>query len=117
VLDSLHTNGAQDQVTLGGVAALDRTTISLVIRKLEQRCLVRRSKSAQDQRAKIVTITAAGRKLVTAALDAVLIAQQRIVAPLDDDETQRLLQLLEKLAQGNNALSRAPEKMRRHSAG
>ena len=82
----------------------------MVLRKLEQRGLVRRAKSARDQRAKIVTITTAGNKLVEAALGAVEAAQQRIVAPLDDAETQRLLQLLEKLAQGNNALSRAPEK-------
>jgi len=110
VLDSLLGKGAQDQVTLGGAAALDRTTISLVLRKLEQRGLVRRARSAQDQRAKIVSITAAGKALVEAALGAVDTAQQRIVTPLDDDETQRLLQLLQKLANGNNALSRAPEK-------
>jgi DNA-binding MarR family transcriptional regulator len=116
VLDSLLGNGPQDQVTLGGAVALDRSTISLVIRKLERRGLVRRARSAQDQRAKVVTITAAGQKLVEAALGAVESAQQRIVAPLDDDETQRLLQLLEKLAHGNNALSRAPEKTRRRSA-
>jgi DNA-binding MarR family transcriptional regulator len=116
VLDSLLGNGPQDQVTLSGAAALDRTTISLVIRKLEQRGLVRRTRSEQDQRAKIVTITATGQKLVEAALGAVEAAQQRIVAPLDDDETQRLLQLLKKLANGNNALSRAPEKARRRSA-
>jgi DNA-binding MarR family transcriptional regulator len=116
VLDSLLGNGPQDQVTLSGAAALDRSTISLVIRKLEQRGLVRRTRSEQDQRAKIVTITATGQKLVEAALGAVEAAQQRIVAPLDDDETQRLLQLLKKLANGNNALSRAPEKARRRSA-
>jgi len=116
VLDSLLGNGPQDQVTLGGAVALDRSTISLVIRKLERRGLVQRARSAQDQRANIVTITAAGQKLVEAALGAVEAAQQGIVAPLDDDETQRLLQLLEKLAHGNNALSRAPEKTRRSSA-
>jgi len=116
VLDSLLGNGPQDQVTLGGAVALDRSTISLVIRKLERRGLVQRARSEQDQRANIVTITAAGRKLVEAALGAVEAAQQRIVAPLDDNETQQLLQLLEKLAHGNNALSRAPERTRRHSA-
>jgi len=111
VLDSLRANGPQDQVTLGGAIALDRTTISVVIRKLEQRELVRREKSAQDMRAKIVTITASGKDLADAALRAVQSAQQRIVAPLDDTETRQLLQLLTKLAQGNNSLSRAPEKM------
>jgi len=113
VLDALLDSGPQDQVTLGGAAALDRTTVSLVIRKLERRGLVRRARSAQDQRAKIVSLTAAGESLVRAALRAVLAAQQRIVAPLDEDETRRLLALLEKLAQGNNALSRAPEKSQR----
>ena len=55
VLDSLLGDGPQDQVTLGGAVALDRSTISLVIGKLEQRGLVRRARSAQDQRAKIVS--------------------------------------------------------------
>ena len=116
VLESLRSSGPQDQVTLGGGVALDRTTISLVIRKLEQRELVRREKSAQDMRAKIVTITASGKDLTEAALRAVQSAQQRIVAPLDDAETGQLLQLLTKLAQGNNSLSRAPEKMQRQGA-
>ena len=116
VLDSLHSNGPQDQVTLSGAVALDRTTISLVIRKLEQRELVRRQNSPQDKRAKIVTITASGKDLADAALRAVQSAQQRIVAPLDDAEAGQLLALLAKLAQGNNSLSRAPAKMQRHDA-
>ena len=116
VLDCLAGNGPQDQVTLGGATALDRTTISLVIRKLEQRRLLRREKSTQDQRAKIVHITAAGRYLLAESLRAVESAQQRIVAPLDEAETEQLLALLEKLANGNNALSRAPEKTRRRGA-
>ena len=116
VLDSLLHDGPQDQVTLGGRAALDRTTISLVIRKLEERRLLTREKSAQDQRAKIVTITAAGKYLVNEAQRAVETAQRRIVAPLDDAETRQLLELLQKLADGNNALSRAPEKSQRRGA-
>ena len=116
VLDALASNGPQDQVTLGGAAALDRTTVSLVIRKLEQRRLLRRETSEHDQRAKIVTITAAGKYLLAETLAAVQNAQRRIVAPLDEAETSQLLRLLEKLADGNNALSRAPEKTRRHDA-
>ena len=115
VLDSLAANGPQDQVTLGGAVALDRTTISLIIRKLEQRELVRREKSPQDMRAKVVTITATGKDLTDAALRAVQSAQQRIVGPLNDAETGQLLRLLAKLAEGNNSLSRAPEKMQRRN--
>ncbi len=116
VLDSLLHDGPQDQVTLGGAAALDRTTISLVIRKLEARKLVRREKSAQDQRAKIVTITAAGKYLVHEALPAVEDAQRRILEPLDPAEAEQLITLLGKLAHGNNASSRAPIRRQRKSA-
>jgi DNA-binding MarR family transcriptional regulator len=117
VLDSLYSRGAQDQVTLGGAAALDRTTISLVIRKLEERGLVVRARSTTDQRAKIVRISKRGRTLIEAAMPAVEQAQQRIVAPLDAAETRQLLALLKKLASANNAFSRAPEKGQRRRAG
>jgi len=113
LLDSLATTGPQDQVTLGGATALDRTTISVVIRKLEQRGLLRREKSSRDQRANIVSISAEGKRLLATALPAVEAAQRRIVAPLEPDERRKLLELLEKLADGNNALSRAPEISRR----
>ncbi len=116
VLSSLLYDGPQDQVTLGGAAALDRTTISLVIRKLEARRLVRRERSEHDQRAKIVTITAAGKYLVHEALPAVEAAQRRILDPLETAEAAQLVALLEKLARGNNASSRAPSRPQRKSA-
>ena len=116
VLQTLVNDGAQDQVTLGGATAMDRTSIALLVRNLEQRGLLKREKSSRDQRAKIVTITAAGRKLLKTALPAVEAAQQRILAPLDQAEADRLLELLGKLAENNNALSRAPARSQRRSA-
>lgn len=116
LLQALVNDGAQVQVTLGGATAMDRTTIALLVRNLEQRGLLRRARSKRDQRAKIVTITAAGKKLLQAALPAVETAQQRILAPLSDVESRQLLKLLEKLAENNNALSRAPARPQRRSA-
>ncbi len=116
VLQTLVNDGAQDQVTLGGATAMDRTSIALLVRNLEQRGLLKREKSSRDQRAKIVTITAAGRKLLKTALPAVEAAQKRILAPLDQAEAARLLELLGKLAENNNALSRAPARSLRRSA-
>jgi len=95
---------------------MDRTTIALLVRNLEQRGLLSRAKSKRDQRAKIVTISATGKKLLQAALPAVESAQQRILAPLSDVESGQLLKLLEKLAENNNALSRAPARPQRRSA-
>jgi DNA-binding MarR family transcriptional regulator len=110
VLESLYNDGSQDQVTLGGATALDRTTITVVLRNLERRGLLRREKSPRDQRSKIVTISAGGKKLLQDAMPSVEATQQRILAPLDTAETAKLLVLLEKLARNNNALSRAPER-------
>lgn len=110
ILQTLDQAGAQDQVTLGGVTAMDRSSTTLVVGKLEDLGLVRRNRSTLDQRAKIVTITASGKKLLNAALPAVKLAQQRIVAPLDAEESARLLELLDKLALGNNDASRAPQR-------
>jgi DNA-binding MarR family transcriptional regulator len=116
VLQTLVNDGAQDQVTLGGATAMDRTSIALLVRNLEQRGLLKREKSSRDQRAKIVTITATGRKLLKTALPTVESAQRRILAPLDQAEAARLLELLGKLAENNNALSRAPARLQRRSA-
>jgi len=113
VLQALQGNGPQDQATLGGATAMDRSTTALVVSKLEQRKLLRRKRSSRDQRSRIVTITATGKNLIRRALPMIEAAQQRIVAPLNAEESTRLLELLEKLAQGNNAASRAPQKKRK----
>lgn len=116
VLQTLAKNGAQDQVSLGGTTAMDRTTTALVVSRLEQRELLQRERSTRDQRSKIASITPAGEKLLSAALPAVKAAQRRIVAPLNAAESVQLMELLEKLAQGNNASSRAPQRKPKRSA-
>jgi DNA-binding MarR family transcriptional regulator len=113
VLIVLSEQGSQDQVSLGGEIALDRTTITVVVRNLEERGLILRDKSGRDQRSKIVSITAQGQALLNEVLPAVQQAQERIMAPLTSEEGTQLLSLLEKLADGNNALSRAPVRKRK----
>ena len=118
VLRTLSKNHAQDQVTLGGATAMDRTTTALVVSKLEQRNLLQRQRSTRDQRSKIVSLTPAGEQLIKAALPAVKAAQRRILAPLNATEAASLMELLKKLAQGNNNSSRAPQrKQKRQRSG
>ncbi len=108
----LATDGPQDQVTLGGAAALDRTTVAVVLRNLEQRGLVHRKVSPRDRRAKIVSLTRAGARLEDAARLDVELARSRLVQPLTQEERSDLVRLLSKLAEANNAFSRAPRKSR-----
>ena len=111
VLQTLADSGPQDQVTLGGATALDRSTVTVVVRKLEQRYLLERSQSERDGRAKIVSLTKAGSALLREVRPAVDSAQRRITSPLTVAEAATLMQLLDKLARGNNDLSRAPARM------
>jgi DNA-binding MarR family transcriptional regulator len=59
-LAALSVSDPLDQVTLGGMIALDRTTISVVIRNLEARELVVRETSTRDRRSKMIRISPAG---------------------------------------------------------
>ena len=107
-LAALERFGAMDQVRLGGVMALDRTTILVVLSRLEEGGLIERRQSDTDRRSKIVSITPAGRELLSRARPSAQSAQERILAPLSRRERLRLVELLGKIADGNNEESRAP---------
>ncbi len=108
VLAALTQAGPIDQVRLGGLAAVDRTTVSVVVRNLERRGLARREVSDRDRRSKLIQATQDGRELLERAMSAVESAQQRIVSPLTPRERRSLVAILGKLADGNNEHSRAP---------
>ncbi len=110
-LAALERFGAMDQASLGGVTALDRTTILVVLTNLEKRGLITRRKSPKDKRAKLVEITKAGHALVAEALADVRLVQERLLAPLSARERTQLVALLTKIALQNNALSRAPHRL------
>jgi DNA-binding MarR family transcriptional regulator len=111
VLCELHKTGPRDQAHLGGALALDRTTIGVVVRKLEERGLVGRTVSEKDKRSKPVFITDAGEALIREAAEAAEAAQDRMLAPLTGAERQQFMRLLRKVADGNNEWSRAPLKL------
>ncbi|MFK5980607.1 MAG: MarR family winged helix-turn-helix transcriptional regulator [Rhizobiaceae bacterium] len=110
VLAALEKDGPQDQVTLGGLTAIDRTTITVVTRNLEEQGLIERKKLPRDKRYNIVSLTKSGREVVRDVSPAVVNAQKRIVEPLEEKEAVQLIMLLEKMMAANNKLSRAPVK-------
>jgi len=107
-LSALDHHGELDQNRLGGLVALDRTTIGKVITKLEERGLVARRRSTDDRRFNAITCTAAGRDLLERVRPAVEAAQERMLAPLEPEERARFLGYLKRVAEVNNAQSRAP---------
>ncbi len=99
-----------DQATLGGMVALDRTTVGLVLGKLEARGLVARTVSSRDRRARLVRLTSAGEDLVDAARPAVERVQDQLLAPLAPEDRARLVTLMRTVVDAHNEESRAPLK-------
>lgn len=107
-LATLAEYGAMDQATLARHAALDRTTAAVVVRNLARRGLVSKTASHRDRRASLIALTGQGRRLRRQAAQSVAAMQARLLAPLNRRERATFVRLLARIAEENNALSRAP---------
>jgi len=107
-LAAIHATPGIDQITLAGLIAYDRTTITGVIDRLVQKGLVLRQASPRDRRARALVITGDGQKTLQAITPAVEAAQRLMVRGLSGPEQQELTRLLKKAIAAGNALSRAP---------
>jgi DNA-binding MarR family transcriptional regulator len=112
-LSALEEMDSIDQITLGGYTALDRNTVAVVVRKLEERGLVARQRNPEDLRSMQVSLTEEGRRLRRAVEPAVAEVQEEILFPLSESEQKTLCQLLQILAKENNHLSRVPVRQAR----
>ena len=107
-LAAVSANPGIDQVTLAGLIAYDRTTITGVVHRLVQKGLVARHESSRDRRARELKATPAGRKTLTGITPAVETAQRTMLRDLTEKEAKELMRLLRKAIAAGNELSRAP---------
>jgi DNA-binding MarR family transcriptional regulator len=107
-LATIKSNPGLDQVTLAGLIAYDRTTITGVIDRLVQKGLAERRASRRDRRARELEITDAGRKTLRGITPAVEAAQRLMLRGLTQKEAEELMRLLRKAIAAGNELSRAP---------
>src|ERR1700748_1180518 len=107
-LAAIGTNPGIDQVTLAGLIAYDRTTITGVVDRLVQKGLAVRRASSRDRRARELELTDEGRKTLRAITPAVEAAQRILLRGLTDKEANDLMRLLRKAIAAGNELSRAP---------
>lgn len=108
ILAVLAQTSPLDQISLSGFAALDRTTISVVVRRLAARGLVAREVSARDRRSKLISITEDGRALMRKVLPRVRRIQEIMLEPLEPAERELFKALLAKAVEANNLNSRVP---------
>jgi DNA-binding MarR family transcriptional regulator len=97
-----------DQTRLVKLIALDRSTIGNVVERLEAKDLIARRTGSADKRSKLLYPTKRGSAMLDAISGAVARAQQRILAPLPPGERVRFMDMLARLVDLNNGLSRAP---------
>ena len=109
-LSCLHDHPGIDQATLAGHIDYDRVTIGGVIDRLVAKGLVARQVSAQDRRARVLTLTAAGADMLEQVRPQVEALQADIMGDLSAEEAAQFMALAARLADSGNANSRAPLK-------
>ena len=93
-----------DQLALGRLIGLDRSTAGLVIKLLSERGLVQRSVSDRDSRSMHLTLTSEGRRLLAEIEPAANRAQRAALVPLPTAKRSQFLALLEMFLRGHGAV-------------
>jgi DNA-binding MarR family transcriptional regulator len=86
------------QTELARIIGLDKTTMMVALDELERDGLAERKPLATDRRARVVAVTASGRKLLRKADAAFTAANARVLGRLPEDERVIFLRALERLA-------------------
>ena len=97
-----------DQTRLTDRSALDRSSVTKCVERLEARGMIRRDMDAKDRRVRQLHITKEGLSLLGDVEAAVKRAQDRIVRPLGGERAKLFLAMLQEVASANNPISRVP---------
>ncbi len=97
-----------DQTRLADRSALDRTSVTKCVERLERRAAIHREIDPEDRRVRRLFPTPQGLALFDAVDGAVARAQARLLEPLGKERQGLFLEMLSDIASANNALSRVP---------
>ena len=104
----LRAHPGLDQSSLSRALGFDKVTVLRVLRGLQSRGLVERCAAASNRRTLSITLSAAGEELLKRAQQPAENAYRHLMSPLDTQQQQQLLALLQTLTQGLEADARAP---------
>lgn len=97
-----------DQARVAGYAALDRSNVGDVLKRLEKRGLITRRVNSQDKRARRLFLSEAGHALFAQLEPLVLDVQDEVLAPLDPDERAHFLRMLLKVSRVDRQAATKP---------
>ena len=98
VLTALRDNEASSQASLASSIGADRTRIIAVLDDLQDRKLINRQPDPSDRRSNLLSLTAGGRKTVTAVQKAIRENEKRILAGVSPADRDVFLRVLSHLA-------------------
>jgi DNA-binding MarR family transcriptional regulator len=103
VLSALRAESGRTQLALGAALALDKTTLTTLLDKLEAGGLIRRLPDPRDRRVRIPEITEAGLRLQEQVAEAIRAVTDRHLAVLDVAERKTFEESLRRLAEACSA--------------
>jgi MarR family 2-MHQ and catechol resistance regulon transcriptional repressor len=104
VLEALLHKGPLPVNTIGGLIRLTSGSITAAVDRLESKGLVERRNDPGDRRARVVHLTAAGRKLISSAFEDHEAAMERATSGLTASERSEAAALLKKLGLAAQAM-------------
>src|SRR3954453_18409794 len=96
-------SGEHTQTELAEMVGLDKTTMVVTVDELERDGLAERRPSPHDRRARIIAVTAAGKRKVAEAEEVKERVQADVLGELPAREQRALIDALDKLVQGRLA--------------
>lgn len=97
-LSKLSAEGALSQNYLGRLTAMDPATVQGVIRRLGERNLIERFSDPQDRRRTMIRLTPEGEAAVAAGEELGRRVTQLTLAPLDETEQAKFLDMLNRIS-------------------
>jgi MarR family transcriptional regulator, lower aerobic nicotinate degradation pathway regulator len=103
LLSALAKRGTADQTTLAADIALDRTTTTGALKRLQSRHFIERSVHVGDRRAQISRLTKAGATLLRQMEAQARAAHRETVADLSKADQKRLIVMMQKIVAANSS--------------
>ena len=97
LLSALAKRGTADQTTLADDVALDRTTTTGALKRLQSRNFIERSIHHRDRRAQICRLTRAGTALLRQMETAARAAHRETVADLSKADQKRFIAMMQRI--------------------
>jgi DNA-binding MarR family transcriptional regulator len=117
VMIRLHDTPGLDQNTLGERMALDRTSTSALVYRLEQLGLIERAVNGADRRARVLRLTPVGKALHDRQRPKARAAHDRMLSVLSAAERRSLIDMLVRVIDANQAYVRPGAGRRRRHSG